>query len=180
VRGNIVSFPARKYWAPVAIAAALAMGFFSGYFIDARRDNGQISQLRGEVSSMRQMVALSLMQQQNASDRLQGVNWAYRVERSDTEVLSALLFTINHDANVNVRLAAVDAMRTFGESPIARRGLVQAIAKQDSPMVQIALIDQLVELKEAGARPVLQALVSDANANPEAKERARWALDRIK
>jgi hypothetical protein len=126
------------------------------------------------------MVALSLLQQQNASDRLQGVNWAYRVERSDTEVLSALLYTINHDANVNVRLAAVDAMRTFGESPVARRGLQQAVAKQDSPMVQIALIDQLVELKDGGARPVLQSLAADATANAEAKERARWALDRLK
>jgi anti-sigma factor RsiW len=45
--GAVVGFPLRKYWAPVGIAAALAMGFFSGYFIDARRDNGQLSQLRG-------------------------------------------------------------------------------------------------------------------------------------
>ena len=33
---------------------------------------------------MRQLVALSLMQQQSASDRLRGVSWAYQVEPSDT------------------------------------------------------------------------------------------------
>ena len=50
------------------------------------------------------------MQQQSASDRLRGVNYAYRVEQSDPEVLGALLTTVNHDPSVNVRLAAVDAV----------------------------------------------------------------------
>jgi anti-sigma factor RsiW len=179
-KANVVTMPARRHWIPaVAAAAALVAGFFGGYFVDARRDNGQISQLRGEVSNMRQLVALSLLQQQNASDRLQGVNWAYRVERSDTEVLSALLYAVNHDPNVNVRLAAVDAMKTFAESPTARRGLVQAIAKQESQMVQIALIDELVELKEAQARPALQGLVKNASVNGEVRDRAEWALGRL-
>ena len=59
---------------------------------------------------MRQMVALSLMQQQSAGERLRGVSWAYRVESSDTEVLSALLYTVNNDQSVNVRMAAVEAL----------------------------------------------------------------------
>jgi anti-sigma factor RsiW len=179
-RPNVVPIPgARRWLRPVGIAAALALGFFGGFALDARRDNTQLSQLRTEVGNMRQLVALSLLQQQSASDRLQGVNWTYRVERSDTEVLSALLYTVNHDTNVNVRLAAVDALRTFAESPVARRGLVQAMAKQASPMVQIALIDQLVELKVPQARPALQTLAAGANVNSEVKERAQWALGRL-
>ncbi len=71
---------------------------------------------------MRQLVALSLLQQQNASDRLRGVNYAYRVEQSDPQVLSALLTTLDHDSNVNVRLAAVDAVRNFTDSPVGRKG----------------------------------------------------------
>src|SRR5215831_14310763 len=97
----------------------LAIGFGAGYHVDDRRDNSQLSQLRSEVGNMRQLVTLSLLQQQNATDRLRGVTWAYHVEESDTQVLSALLHTINHDSNVNVRLAAVDAMRTFADSTVA-------------------------------------------------------------
>jgi anti-sigma factor RsiW len=179
-RPKVVPISARR-WLPAAvgIAAALALGFFVGSILNTRRDNTQLSQLRTEVGNMRQLVALSLLQQQSASDRLQGVNWTYRVERSDTEVLSALLYTVNHDTNVNVRLAAVDALRTFAESPVARRGLVQAMAKQPSPMVQIALIDQLVELKVPQARPALQTLAASAGVNSEVKERAQWALARL-
>jgi HEAT repeat protein len=139
----------------------------------------QLSQLRSEVNNMRQMVTLSLLQQQNASERLKGVNWAYRVEQSDTEVLSALLYTVNHDQNVNVRLAAVDALRTFSDSPVARKGLVQAIAKQDSPMVQVSLIDTLAEIRDHEAVPMLQALAKDAKTSSEVRQRAQWALGRM-
>ena len=174
-----VRMPGRYWGAGIGIAAALVVGFFTGSMFDSRKDNTQLSHLRAEVNNMRQLVALSLLQQQNASDRLQGVNWSYRVERSDTEVLSALLHTINNDTNVNVRLAAIDAMRTFAESGVARRGLVQAIPRQTSPMVQIALIDQLVDLKEAGAKPSLTTLAKDDAVNPAVRERAQWALGRL-
>ncbi len=159
--------------------ATLVLGFLAGFSLQHRQEDSQLGQLHNEVTSMRQMVALSLMQQQSASDRLKGVNWAYRVERPDTEVLAALLYTVNHDPNINVRLAAVDALHTFNNSPVATRGLVQAIPKQDSPMVQIALIDQLTDMRDRGAVPALEALVNDKNANAEVRQRAQWALGRL-
>ena len=66
---------------------------------------------------MRQLVALSLMQQQSASERLRGVSWAYQRGTIRREVLAALVSAVNHDTNVNVRLAAVDALApVFRES----------------------------------------------------------------
>jgi hypothetical protein len=128
---------------------------------------------------MRQLVTLSLLQQQNASDRLRGVTWSYRVEQSDSEVLGALLTTVNHDPNVNVRLAAVDAMHNFGDSPVGRHGLVQALNKQTSPLVQIAILDQLVDLHVKSAVPAISALKSAAGVNPEVKQHADEALKRL-
>jgi len=159
--------------------ATLLVGFFAGFSVQHRTDDSQLAQLHNEVTSMRQMVALSLMQQQNASDRLKGVNWAYRVEQPDTQVLAALLYTVNHDSNVNVRLAAVDAFHAFSNSPVAVRGLTQAIAKQDSPMVQIALIDQLTDMRNRDALPALQDLSRNTSVNPEVRQRAQWALGRL-
>lgn len=172
-------FPMRPAFQIGFSVAMLAVGFYVGFRVDTRRDNLQLTQLRSEVNNMRQMVTLSLLQQQNASERLKGVNWSYRVEQSDTEVLSALLYTVNHDPNVNVRLAAVDALHTFADSPVARKGLLQAIFKQDSPMVQVAVIDTLAELKDQQAAPALRTLAGDANANPEVRQRAKWALGRL-
>lgn len=173
-------FAMRPAWQAGFATALLAIGFLSGYSVDSKRDNAQLTGLRSEVNNMRQLVTLSLLQQQNASERLKGVNWSYRVEQSDTEVLSALLFTVNHDSNVNVRLAAVDALHAFAaDSPVARKGLVQAIPKQESPMVQVALIDALTELHDRQAVPALQSVSRDADINPEVRQRAQWALGKI-
>jgi len=160
--------------------ATLAIGFLTGFFLQYRREDSQLGQLHNEVTSMRQMVALSLLQQQSASDRLKGVNWAYRVEQPDTQVLAALLYTVNHDPNVNVRLAAVDALHAFSGNTVATRGLTQAITRQASPMVQIALIDQLTEMRDRGAMPAFESLLNDKTANPEVRQRAQRALGRLR
>jgi hypothetical protein len=147
------------------------------------RSRPELVQLREEVASMRQLVALSLMQQQSASDRLRGVSWSYQVEPSDEEVMKQLVTTVNHDPNVNVRLAAVDALRPFTGSPatdlMARNAVIEALPKQTTPIVQVALIDFLAELKERNAAPELRRLVSDPEINSGVRKRAEWALERM-
>jgi len=160
-----------------AAAAMLAVGVFVGRTFEFRRDTTQMGELRGEVDRMRQMVALSLLQQQSATDRLQGVSWAYRVEKSDTEIVSALLRTVREDGSVNVRLAAVDALRVFAKgSPLVRKALTQSLSKQDSPMVEIALIDLLVELREPSALAPVKALSQDPKQGSEVRQRAQSAI----
>ncbi len=158
----------------------LAVGVLVGQMFEVRKDTGQLGQLRGEVDHMRQLVALSLMQQQSANDRLRGVNWTYRVETSDTEVVSALLKTVREDQSINVRLAAVDALRPFAKSsPLVRKALIQSLAKQDAPMVEIAVVDLLVELRERSATPQLRVLSQDPKQAVEVRERARNAATEL-
>ncbi len=108
-----------------------------------------------------------------------GVSWAYQAEPSNKEILSALVAAINHDTNVNVRLAAVDALHTFAGSPAARQAAVQALPSQDTPLVQVALIDLLVDLKDRQAAGDLQKLVADNSVNGGVKQRAQWALEKL-
>jgi HEAT repeats len=170
-------------WQMAAAAALLAVGLGIGYGVRDDRSRPELVQLREEVASMRQLVALSLLQQQSASDRLRGVSWSYQVEPSDEEVMNALVTTVNHDPNVNVRLAAVDALRPFTGSPathlLARNAVVQALPRQTTPIVQVALIDFLAELKERNAAPELRRLVSDPDIDSGVRKRAEWALERM-
>lgn len=183
-RQGLASAEPRKtvfaWWQMAAAAALLAVGLGIGYGV---RGNGQppaeVSQLREEVANMRQLVALSLMQQQSASDRLRGVSWAYRAEPSDREVLGALVSAVNHDANVNVRLAAVDALRRFSASPETGREALQSLTKQTTPIVQVALIDLLVDLKDPQAAPELRRLSGNETANEGVRQKAQWALEKL-
>lgn len=163
--------------AVVILAGGIGIGI--GLMGGGRRADPQISELKVEVENMRQLVTLSLLQQQSASDRLRGVTYSYRVEPSDVEVLSALLQTLNHDPNVNVRLAAVDALRNFSDSEVARNGLVQALGKQKSPLMQISILDQMVAIQEHSAVPAVRALLEQPDLNPDARQRAQWALGKL-
>ena len=165
-----------------AAAAMLVVGLAAGYGLrpgTVAPAPGEVAQLQGEVRQMRQLVALSLLQQQSASERLRGVNFAYQVDTGDEEVLAALLVRLKEDQNVNVRLAAVDAIRKFGKVKEARSGLVGALADQSSPLVQVAIIDALTDLKVKQAVPAIRALETESDIAPVVKERAKLAVSKL-
>jgi HEAT repeat protein len=128
---------------------------------------------------MREMVAVSLLQQQSAAERLRGVTWSHQIEQPGEQVIDALLDTLRHDGNVNVRLAAVDALRQFGRADQVRAGLVDAVAEQSSPLVQIELINTLVEMRERRSRDALRRLAGDEQVDDTVRQRARWGLEQI-
>jgi hypothetical protein len=167
-------------WQLAAAAALVALGVGIGYGVHGGgQPPGEVSQLREEMASMRQLVALSLMQQQSASERLRGVSWAYQAEPSDREVLGALVSAVNHDTNVNVRLAAVDALRRFAASPETRRAVVDALPSQTTPLVQVALIDLLVDFKDRDAAGALKKLAANGDVNDGVRQQAQWALEKL-
>jgi anti-sigma factor RsiW len=139
----------------------------------------EVAELRAELSQTRQLVAISLMQQQSANDRLRGVNWSYQLQQPGMEILTALLDALMHDPNVNVRLATIDALRQFGDQPVVRLGVVEAMARQESPMVQIALIDLAVDLREKESVPALRKLTEDQTVNETVRERALRRLSEM-
>jgi len=161
-------------------AALLIVGLGVGQWL-GQRDRGRqdLTQLQDEVHHMRQLVTLSLLQQQSASERLRGVDYAFRVDQSDTQVLTALLHAVNYDPNVNVRLAAVDALRKFSGSPAVRGSLDQSLVKQDSPLVQLALIDLIVDMRDKGAAPSLATLEGSPATDKNVKEKAQWGLSQL-
>jgi hypothetical protein len=161
-------------------AVLLLAGFLGGYVLrSSRNGHEELASLREEVHEMRQMVTISLLKQQSASERLKGVSWSSQVSRPDTEFLSTLMHTLNYDSNVDVRLAAVDALSRFAGDPAVRDGLVKSLPKQDSPLVQISLIDLLVQLHERQSIDVLKQLTNDASQNQQVRQRAQWGLQKL-
>jgi hypothetical protein len=139
----------------------------------------QIAAMRGEMHDLREMVSLSLMQQQSASERLKGVTWTGQLDRPSGEVVSALLDALMHDPNVNVRLATIDALERVASREEVRRGTIQAMRQQPSPLVQIALIDFMVKTNERESVPALRQLAMDPQANEAVRARAAWGVQQL-
>lgn len=138
-----------------------------------------VAALRTELRSLRQMVTLSLMQQESASERLRGVGFSKRVDGPGDEIVSALLDTLKHDTNVNVRLASVEALKRFAERDVVRQAALDALDTQDSPLVQMALIDFVVETRDHTAVGALRKLSEDPASNKTVRTRAAWGIERL-
>jgi anti-sigma factor ChrR (cupin superfamily) len=139
----------------------------------------QIASLRGELGDMRRMVTLSLLQQQSASERLRGVTFTSQLDEPGTEVVAALLDTLKHDANVNVRLASIDALKRFAERDVVRRGAIEALPGQTSPLVQIALIDFVLEATGTESAAILRRLSQDTMLDAAVRTRAARGLQQL-
>jgi len=174
-------WPLRPVWQSALACAVLIVGVVAGRYAAtlAANENPEVSQLRGQVESLRQLVTLSLLQEPSPSARLRGVTYSYQMAQPDAQVEQALLYVVNHDSNVNVRLSAVDALGKYAGNPDVRRALVDALPVQDSPLVQIALIDMLAQLHEQGAVPALQKLAKDTQANDAVRQRAADIASRM-
>lgn len=161
-------------------AAVFVLGLYVGREKAGSSTPGsQLAQLHSQVQELRQTVALSLMDRQSATSRLEGVSWSMQVDHLDPELLSALVQALNHDSNINVRLASLDALEKFTRDGDVRQALISSIRQQDSPLVQIALIDSLVHIRDRNAAEELRKLTKDNDLNAAVQERARWGLQKL-
>ena len=141
--------------------------------------SGKIERLSREVDNLQQQMTLSLLSQPSASARLQGISLTSRVQEPDPSLIAALLDTLDNDPSVNVRLSAVDALYLFSGREEVRTALTASLARQTSPLVQIALIDLLVSLKEKQAATALKKLLNDKKIIPEVQQRAQLGISKI-
>lgn len=161
-------------------AVLLVIGVFAGTrLVGPKPPSPEIAEMQKELASTKQLVVLSMLQQQSASARLEGVSWSTREQQIDPQVLSALLHTLRFDPSVDVRLAALDALSRHSAQPQVRNNVLNALQEQQSPLVQVALIDQLVEWHDREAKPHLEKLRQSQDLNPAVREHADWAISKL-
>jgi hypothetical protein len=62
---------------------------------------------------------------------------------------------------------------------MARQAVLDALPAQSAPMVQVALIDFLVDIKDRDAVMDLRNLADASEVNDLVKQRALWALGEL-
>ena len=159
------------------LAAMLLLGVGVGYLTFGRQ-GGDIAELKREVGDLHEMVALSLLERGSVSERLQGVSYGRNFSAGDDKVTSALFARLLEDPNVNVRLAALEALRPLARREDRREELVAAVTRQDSPLVALSLIDLLLESGSTAARRDLEHLLVNPKLDPAVRGYLRDRLGR--
>jgi hypothetical protein len=163
-----------------AAALIVVVGFGTGFFFgNSRGDSGKFDRLSQEVDRLQHQVSLSLLNQPSASARLQGLSMTSQLQDPDPELVKTLLDILDNDPSVNVRLSAVDALYLFADRKEVRAALAASLSAQTSPLVQIALIDLMVSLKEKNAAAALKKLLNDNHIVPEVRQKAESGISQI-
>lgn len=159
--------------------ALVAVGITGGFLINrsGEESKNQIENLASEVVEMKEMMMLTLLEKESTSDRLKAVSLTNEMTDASTTVIDALIKTLNSDDNVNVRLSALEALYPYAESPNVRTGLIQSISQQDSPLVQIALAEMMVNLQEKKSVEELKKILKKEDTPAEIKERVKESID---
>ncbi len=156
----------------------LALGIGVGYLVkpSASVQQNDMQALTQEVVNLKEMMMLSLLEKESATERLKAVSLTQDMDDASVKVTSALVRTLNEDENVNVRLAALEALKPYARNSEVRQALIQSIAKQQSPLVQIALAELMVMIQEKSSVKELEKIVDSAKTPEEVKSKIKESI----
>lgn len=172
-------FIQRLAFSLVLLITGAAIGFSLGRRAAPDPSQQQLATLSAEVARMRQVMMLSLLENPSATERLRAVGYTRDLHQANPKVVEALLSTLNHDPNPNVRLATLEALVRLADDASVRAGLVHAFAYQDSPLVLTALADVMVQLQEKRSVPQLRRLLRQPNLNTLVRHKLQHSLESL-
>lgn len=170
--GRQVFFTPALYRAAAAVLL-VASGVGAGFWISSQqKQHDQLVAMQQEIEETKAQVQSMLGNETSASQRIRGATVAMDLTKADDEVVNVLVRTMNDDPNSNVRLAALDALSKFQDEPSVRKALITSLSTQKDPIVQIALIQLLVRMKEKSVLKDLQHIVDDERNLKAVKDEA--------
>ena len=166
-----------------ASVGLLLLGFTAGYFYTRwQTDTASVLSSTTDAEpaqAMKKVLTFERLPNTSASERIQAINQSYELGQADREITQLLINTLNFDANVNVRLAACQALTHFENEPGVREALIQSLGIQTDPNIQITLIDALVAIKEKRAVNEIQRLVQRRQVLDAVRQKAEEGIDRL-
>lgn len=167
------------YRVAAAVVLLITIGGIGFWYSKQEAKDAEILALRKEMEATRALVFAMLENDQSASQRMMGVKAAYETTRKDDAIVNALIKVMNEDANMNVRLSAVEALGKFSNEQIVQTALIESLPRQTDPAVQIALIQVLVQMKERGAVESLQKIIEDETVLESVKDEAHAGIIKL-
>jgi hypothetical protein len=178
--GRRIFFTPVLFYRAAAVVVLVMAGAGIGYWIHKnQQQQSELEGLRKEMESTRRIMMAMLDNRQSAGQRVLGATAAFNMETADDQIVRALVKAMNEDPNTNVRLAALEALGKFHEQEQVRKALIASLATQKDPVVQIALIQLMVRMKEKGVVKDLEKIVDDVQTIKAVKDEAYFGLMKL-
>lgn len=162
-----------------ASIAVLISAFYTGRYFESQKNEQALSYTKSEQLQLMQTTMISLMENQSASKRIQGVQYIDAFTDPDVAVVEALAERMLNDDNTNVRLTAMEALSRFAESEEVKKVFIQALKTEKDPSIQVAIIQLLVDMQEKKAIGPMQKLLENEETQPFIKDQINSLLPKI-
>jgi hypothetical protein len=143
------------------------------------RQSRELAKVEDEVSSLKQEMVLTLIENPSATERIRAVSMSTEIPEANERVIDALLTTLNNDPNDNVRLMTLEALRSLADHPKVREGLVQSIVTQKSPLLQTAMADVMLYLQEKNSVKPLKSILRQEGLDSTVKDKVEHTIQQI-
>ncbi len=162
---------------PAFFVIIFLLGTIAGVVINNGKT--QTNQLISELQNSQKTLMLTLLEQPSATQRLKAVNLSDNLNAPDEIIINALFTTLNNDENVNVRMAAIEALFKYSNQPEVREGLIESIPHQNSPLVLITLSKAMVILQEKGSVKKLKQFLKDNQMDENVKNQINKNIQKL-
>lgn len=157
----------------------LVVGVLAGMSFGGGSANGEIVALTEKVADMQQTMMFNMLEEESVTERLKGIQMSNELPRSNQKVTDALFVTLNGDESTNVRIAALQVLEGYADDPAIREGLINSISQQESPLMQVALAELMVELQEKKSIDEFRQLMESDNTPEEVKSTLEESIGKI-
>lgn len=173
------SMPLPWYYAVAASLALLVAGMAIGLLIGSRYSLNQLTAMQQDIREIKSIALVDRLGAESASERILAAYESSSFDRPDPEILVALINAMAMDQNVNVRIAAADALFNYGDLETVKKAFIQALDKEKDPNLQIRLINMLVSLQEKRALPKLKEIMEDKECMQIVRESAAQGISQL-
>ncbi|HCW08794.1 MAG TPA: hypothetical protein DGG95_15665, partial [Cytophagales bacterium] len=143
---------------------------------EQRQHDQELAAIKKELEENKRLMISMLENQQSASQRVMGATVALEMKQADDDIVTALVKTMNEDPNSNVRLTALEALGKFYQQGHVRQELIKSLSTQKDPVIQIALIRLLVQMKEKEVVNQLKEITRDGTVIKAVKDEAHSGI----
>jgi hypothetical protein len=168
--------PQTPVFQAAAMLALLAGGLWLGTKVIPSKPDPEIAELRDRIESMTRLVAYTASQNQPAPDRVWTTLASTSVSGSGGVPVVNLLNSLALDPNINVRLSALEALYRHADASDVRSGVLAALSRETSPLMQVAMIDFLTAAKAQEAQPLFERISQKPETNDTVRAAARRGI----
>jgi len=163
-------------WIKIAASIIVVLATFAaGYFASPRADN---EAMQAEIQNLKKEVYLASLTDYSGPQKIEAVYNAASLGSTSYELTDALVYTLNSDKNINVRLAALNVLSgMINQNEKVKSELINSLLIQDNPLIQISLIQVLTESGVKEAKDEIERISTQEDTDQNVKD---FAKDMIK